>query len=231
MLTCSNVFVKYVNFTALSGINLEFKPGNIHVLFGPNGAGKTTLLKVLSGIMQPSSGSILYDQIDIYQNSLAFFKRLGFLSHDSALYNNLTARENLSFWASLYSIPDKIARIEELVEIVKLKEFGDRFVKQFSRGMKQRLAIAKSLLHKPDVLIWDEPFTGIDVMTTEIICSILTQMKQAGALIILSTHDMPSGYELADYLYIINKGRVISQLLKSSLPYDDFQCMFNQLQK
>lgn len=231
MLCCSNLYVKYGNFTALSNVNLEFKPGYIHILFGPNGAGKTTLLKVLSGVLMPTAGSILYNQTDMHHDSLHFFKRMGFLSHDISLYNNMTAIENLSFWASLYSIPEKDARIDELLRSVELKEFGDKFVKQFSRGMKQRLAIAKSLLHRPDVLIWDEPFTGIDIMTTEIICSILKCMQQEGSLIILTMHDLLSGYELGDYLYIINKGRVVSQLHKSSLSYKEFHAMFNQLQK
>lgn len=231
MLICSNLYVKYGNFTALSNVNLEFKPGYIHILFGPNGAGKTTLLKAMSGILAPTAGRILYDQIDIHQDPLHYFKKISFLSHDISLYNNLTAQENLSFWASLYSITEKNERIDELLQIVKLKEFDNKFVKQFSRGMKQRLAIAKSLLHKPDVLIWDEPFTGIDIMTTEIICSILTRMQKEGSLIILTMHDLLSGYELAGYLYIINRGRVVSQLDKSSLSYEEFHAMFNQLQK
>ena len=231
MLSCSNVYVKYGNFTALSNVNLEFKPGYIHILFGPNGAGKTTLLKAMSGILEPTSGRILYDQIDIHQDPLRYFKKISFLSHDISLYNNLTAHENLSFWASLYSIAEKNERIDELLQIVKLKEFDNKFVKQFSRGMKQRLAIAKSLLHNPDVLIWDEPFTGIDIMTTEIICGILGRMQKEGSLIILTMHDLLSGYELAGNLYIINRGRVVSQFDKSSLSYEEFHAMFNQLQK
>jgi heme exporter protein A len=229
MLSCSNISVKYGNFPALNNVSLEFQPACIHVLFGPNGAGKTTLLKVLSSILKPTAGNVYYNAIDINANTLDYLSKLGFLSHDLALYNNLTARENLSFWADLYSISNKNTVINELLETVKLKEFENRFVKQFSRGMKQRLAIAKSLLHKPIILIWDEPFAGIDIMTTQIICAVLAKMKQEGALIILSTHDIVSGYQLAEYIYIMNKGKMVTQIPRATLSFEEFSTMFSRL--
>lgn len=225
LLACKNIIVKYGLYTALNNISLEFNRGDVHVLFGPNGAGKTTFLKVLATNLKPNSGGILFKEKDAFGVLHEFRSVLGFLSHDLALYNNLTARENLRFWSELYEVRDNEIRIEEMLQLVGLKDSSERFVRQFSRGMKQRLAIARSMLHNPEVIVWDEPYTGIDIATTQIINQILYRMKKEGILIIFSTHDISAGYALADTVHVLNKGKIVVSRKKTSLSFDELQDM------
>lgn len=227
MLACYNILVKFNNFIALNNVSLELKRGYINILLGPNGAGKTTLLKVLASLLKPNSGRVLYGQKDIHELNQEFLYKLGFLSHDIALYNNLTAQENLLFWGKLYKIDQINQRIEEVLNSVKLEEYKNKFVKEYSRGMKQRLAIAKVLIHNPEIILWDEPFTGIDLTTTEVINKILINLKNKGRLILLSTHDLQSGYNLADNIFIINKGNIIYQNSKSLISFSELRNFFN----
>lgn len=227
MLACYNILVKFNNFIALNNVSIELKRGYINILLGPNGAGKTTLLKVLASLLKPNSGRVLYDQKDINKLNQEFLYKLGFLSHDIALYNNLTAQENLLFWGKLYKIDQINQRIEEVLNSVKLEEYKNKFVKEYSRGMKQRLAIAKVLIHNPEIILWDEPFTGIDLTTTEVINKILINLKNTGRLILLSTHDLQSGYNLADNIFIINKGNIIYQNSKSLTSFSELRNFFN----
>ncbi|OGF64974.1 MAG: heme ABC exporter, ATP-binding protein CcmA [Candidatus Fischerbacteria bacterium RBG_13_37_8] len=223
MLACKNIIVKYGIYTALNNISLEFNRGEVHVLFGPNGAGKTTFLKVISTSMKPHKGAIVFKGKDVFTLLYEFRCVLGFLSHDLSLYNNLTAQENLQFWSELYEVKDWELRIEEVLQLVGLKDSTDKFVRQFSRGMKQRLAIARSMLHFPEVILWDEPYTGIDITTTQIINQIMNRMKNEGALIIFSTHDVSAGYALADTIHVLDRGKIVASRKKSSLSYDELQ--------
>lgn len=217
--------VKYNKFKALNSISLDFYPARISVLFGPNGAGKTTLLKVVASIIKPNKGVILFNNQDIANIQDEYRGKIGFLSHELMIYNNLTAKENLSFWAIAYRKDKEEKEIDNLLHLVGLSDVGNKLVRHYSRGMKQRLALARSLLNEPDIIIWDEPFTGIDAMTTEIIINIIEKKKNDGNIIIVSTHDLTLGYQLSDYIYLLNKGMLVYCNEKKSITFDKFKEM------
>jgi len=146
--------------TALRGLDLKIEPGKSIVIFGPNGAGKTTLIKILSTIMNPSSGTVLIDGLDVKNNAEKVRRKIGVVSHNTFLYGNLTAFENLDFYRKLYDVPAE--RIIEVADMVDMKSRLNDRVSTLSRGMQQRFAIARALLHKPTVMLLDEPETGLD---------------------------------------------------------------------
>lgn len=223
MISCQKIIVKYNKFTALNNVSLEFYPSYISVLFGPNGAGKTTLLKVVASIIKPNKGVVLFNNQDIADIRDEYRSKIGYLSHELMIYNNLTAKENLSFWAIAYRKDKKEKEIDDLLHLVGLHDISNKLVKHYSKGMKQRLALARSLLNEPDIIIWDEPFTGIDAITTEIIINIIEKKKKEGNIIILSTHDLVNGYQLSDYVYLLNKGVLLYSNEKESIPFDKFK--------
>ncbi|HLB28407.1 MAG TPA: ABC transporter ATP-binding protein, partial [Dehalococcoidales bacterium] len=150
----------------LRGIDLQINPGESAVIFGPNGAGKTTLLKVLATIMNPSSGKVFIDGLDAKARAEEARRRIGIVTHHTFLYGNLTAYENLDFYGRLYDVPARQERIKELVEMVGMTARLHHRVATFSRGMQQRISIARSLLHRPSIMLLDEAETGLDRQAT-----------------------------------------------------------------
>ena len=197
------------NHLALRGIDLEVRQGEAVVIFGPNGAGKTTLIKVLATIMNPSSGKILIDGLGLKNNAEEIRRRIGVITHQTFLYSNLTAYENLEFYCRMYDVPRAKERICEIVAMVEMTSRLHDRVGTLSRGMQQRLSIARSLLHKPAILLLDEPETGLDQQAISILREAL-QTKGAGKrTIILTTHNLERGMELGDRLLILDRGRIV----------------------
>ena len=191
---------------ALRGIDLTVSQGESVVVFGPNGAGKTTLLKILATVMNPTSGSAAIDGFDIKKEADEVRRRIGVVSHHSFLYGSLTARENLEFYARLQDIPDPGGRAREVAALVNMTSRLHDRVATFSRGMQQRISIARALLHKPSVLLMDEPETGLDQHAISMLWSLLAE---GGQTILLTTHSLERGLELADRVIILNKGRIV----------------------
>jgi heme exporter protein A len=174
---------------ALTNVSFTCQPGEIVGLLGPNGAGKSTLLNVLATLLSPSKGSVTYG--DRATNDGADLRAsIGMLGHDLFLYPELTARENLTFFGQLYGLPDVPRAVAHSLEQAGLASRADDFVSGFSRGMRQRVALERALLHQPELILLDEPFTGLDQASTAALVARLRDRQQAGCLIVLATHDL-----------------------------------------
>jgi ABC-type multidrug transport system ATPase subunit len=195
---------------ALSRVSLECKTGEIVGLLGPNGAGKSTLLSIISTIAAPSSGDVLYGGRTAGQIGPPVRSRIGVLSHDLHLYSELTAIENLVFFGRLYGIHDAEKAAADALRRARLDERAGDLVSGFSRGMRQRLALERALLHSPRLLLLDEPFTGLDDASTMALIARLRELRSAGCLVLVATHDLDVGEALLDRAVILQDGRLIA---------------------
>jgi heme exporter protein A len=178
------------------------------VIFGPNGAGKTTLIKVLATIMNPSSGRVLLDGLSLKSSVEEIQRRIGVVSHQTFLYSNLTAYENLKFYSRMYDVPSSKERISEVVAMVGMtSRLYDR-VGTLSRGMQQRLSIARALLHRPAVMLLDEPETGLDQQATSLLWEALKAEGDGKRTIILTSHSLERGLEVCDQVAILARGKI-----------------------
>jgi len=201
----------------LSDVDLEVRSGETLGLFGPNGSGKTTLTYILATLLQPSEGVVKFDGDDWRTRPRGIRRQIGFLSHRAQLYGELTARENLEFYAGIYGVPHRRARARELLELVSLAPFEGEEVKVFSRGMTQRLSVAKALLHDPPVLLFDEPFEGLDASGREIVCDIMERERERGKAVFLVTHDLELAHRLATELVLLVDGTIARRYDTSSV--------------
>jgi len=197
------------NQLALKGVDLEVMQGESVVIFGPNGAGKTTLIKVLATIMNPSSGKVLIDGLNLKNDAENIRRRIGVVTHQTFLYSSLTGYENMKFYSRMYDVPETEARISEVAAMVEMTSRLHDRVGTLSRGMQQRLSIARSLLHKPAVMLLDEPETGLDQQAVSILREALQTEDEGKRTIILTTHNLERGLELGDRLLILDQGRVV----------------------
>ena len=202
-------------------MNLRVEPGESLVIFGPNGAGKTTLIRILSSLSRPSSGqTVLIGGLDLATHADGIRRYLGVVSHAPLLYDSLTATENLRFFAQLYGLKDPDAHIASMLERVGLTQRRNDLVRTFSRGMVQRLAIARALLHDPQVLLLDEPDTGLDPQAAEMLHGLLVALSRdaegpqrpdatsASRTIVTVTHSIERGLAIADRVVILAAGRI-----------------------
>lgn len=193
--------------TAVDGIDLHLRPGEVLALFGPNGAGKSTLLRLLAGALRPDAGTLRLDGVPLDTRSPDWLARVGVLSHRGFLYPHLTARENLRFYADLYGLPHPADRIAERLAAVGLEARADDRVRGFSRGMAQRLALARALLHDPEIVLLDEPWTGLDVHAAALLRGVLESLRDGRRIVLLVTHNLTEGLALADRIAIQVRGR------------------------
>src|SRR5512135_59523 len=163
---------------ALDNVTFDLPEGAFLSVFGPNGAGKTTLVKVLTTLTAPSSGTARVAGLDVVEGAVELRERIGLISHNPLLYPDLSAEENLEFFAQMYGVPDSEARVRELLESVELDHRRLDLVRDFSRGMLQRLSIARALLHRPQVLFLDEPYSGLDPHARDILDSLIAQIRE-----------------------------------------------------
>lgn len=202
---------------ALRRVDLEIEQGHTLVVFGPNGAGKTTLIKILATIMNPSSGTITIDGLDLKSHPEEIRRRIGIVTHQTFLYQNLSARENLEFYGRIYGVPHRKERIEEVVSLVGMTSRLHDRVGTLSRGMQQRLSIARALLHKPTTMLLDEPETGLDQEAIPLLWRTLPQDGSQRRTVILTTHNLERGLELCDRLAILDKGKVVYKGVRDDL--------------
>ena len=195
--------------TALDGVDLTVRRGEPLALFGVNGAGKTTLLRLLSGALKPTSGSLAIDGIDPRRAAAEFRGRIGLLSHHTLLYDDLSAAENLEFFAKLHGLPRPGDRARALLDDVGLADRADEPVRGFSRGMQQRVALARALLHDPSLLLLDEPASGLDARSSTRLRAALRDAASRGATWIIATHDVEEGLALCPRWIALYRGRVI----------------------
>jgi heme exporter protein A len=192
---------------ALAHVTMSCQAGELVGLFGPNGSGKSTLLRVLSTLMTPTRGTVAYGGRAARDLGEDLRHRIGVLGHDLFLYGDLTARENLEFFGRLYGLPDVGARVEAALVTARLTDRGDDRVATFSRGMRQRLALERAVLHGPRLVLLDEPFTGLDDASSVALAGRLTAIREAGAIVILATHDFDSVEGLLDRAWYLRDGR------------------------
>jgi heme exporter protein A len=187
--------------SVLRHIHFQLFPGELLLLIGPNGAGKSTLLKCLAGLL-PHGG-----KKEIFGNSLKhnydLRKKIGYLGHESFLYLKFSARENIAFYSDLYG---SAVDIESILQEYQLADFGEQLVETFSRGMKQKLSLARALLHNPQLVFLDEPFTGLDQAASSLLHQKIMKLKSTAA-VVLATHELEQGFELCDQLLILKGGR------------------------
>jgi heme ABC exporter ATP-binding subunit CcmA len=195
---------------ALTRVSLTCRAGEIVGLLGPNGAGKSTLLSILATLAAPSSGEVRYGTATAREAGPSIRARLGCLGHDLYLYPELTARENLTFFANLYRIPDPQPHVVRALTVAGLTERADDLVGGFSRGMRQRLALERALLHGPRLVLLDEPFTGLDDGSVEALVGRLRTLRAEGAIVVLTTHDLDVIDGLVDRELILRDGRLVA---------------------
>lgn len=198
----------YGRLFALHRVSAEFPAGSISALVGDNGSGKTTLLSLLATLDEPTDGSIAYDDASWADFSDHYRQHVGWIAHESLVYEELTGRENLTFFGEMYGVDDLETEVDEWLERVGLAEDADRRVDEYSRGMRQRLTIARALLHDPDLMLFDEPMTGLDRRGRVAIAEVLEEMRDRQKIIILASHDLHSIEQLADRLVILRRGKV-----------------------
>jgi sodium transport system ATP-binding protein len=196
---------------AVDGIDLRCEPGQIYALLGANGAGKTTALRMLATLLKPSSGSAMVADSDVVKEPEKVRARIGFLAAGTALYGRLTARETVEYFGRLHGVDEALlqARLREMFATLGMDEFADRRCDKLSTGMKQKVSIARTLIHDPPVMIFDEPTGGLDVMTARTIMQFIRDCRQKGKTVIVSTHVMSEVEKLGDRVGIINGGRLL----------------------
>ncbi len=192
----------------LKGIELALHPGEGLLLLGPNGAGKSTLLRILAGLQKPSGGEVKLGGHRLRPEDPADRKRLGFVSHESLLYHGLSGRENLEFTAELFALPDAAKRIDEALARVGMEWVPNRAVRTYSRGMLQRLTLARALLHRPALLLLDEPMTGLDPAGRKQLETLLVELRESGCAILMTTHELAYVRPIATRIAFLKNGRV-----------------------
>ncbi len=218
-LQVEGVWKYYGDFPALSDISLPVIPGSSVALLGRNGAGKTTLLRILAGLSRPTRGDVA-----IFGHSVrdqATRRQIGVLGHGISVYDELSAFENLRLFASLYGMPEPKKTAMEWLERVGLARVKDGLVREFSRGMRQRLAVGRAFLHNPQILLFDEPFTALDDRAIAVLQGLLDQARQEGRTIIMSTHQLKEAFELASHVALINRGKLVYTGARTQEMLDD----------
>ena len=205
-LEIADVWKYYGDFPALREVALTIEPGSTLALLGRNGAGKTTLLRIIAGLSRPSRGSIKIQGADAREQSTR--QRIGVLGHGIALYEELSAIENLTLFGRLYGLPDARKRADEMLERVGLARVREGLAREFSRGMRQRLAVGRAFLHDPEVLLLDEPFTSLDDRAIAVLQSMIKEMRDRGRTIVMSTHQLREALELASHVALLQRGQI-----------------------
>ena len=200
---------RYGPLRALDGVDLRLEQGEFLTVFGPNGAGKTTLLKILAGLVRPTSGSVMLFGLNPREEPDLVKRRLGLIAHTGLLYAGLTARDNLRFYARMYDLEEADKRADALLVEVGLDERADHLVRGFSRGMQQRLSIARALIHDPEIVLLDEPYTGLDQHASRMLRGILEHVRGRGRSVVMVTHHLEEGLEVSSRIAIMSKGRLV----------------------
>ena len=197
------------NNLALGGIDLEVETGKTLAVFGPNGAGKTTLIKILATIMQPSAGEVSIGGLKLKDDAEAIRSRIGIVSHQTFLYGNLTAYENLLFYCRMYGVSNQAERIRQVVAMVGMEARLHDRTGTLSRGMQQRFSIARALLHQPDIVLLDEPETGLDQQAISLLWQTLKEDGDSKRTVIFTSHSLERGLNVCDDVIILNRGKIV----------------------
>lgn len=222
MITVKKLVKRFGLKTVLRGVDFDVQPGEFVALLGPNGAGKTTFLRILASLSRPSLGEVSVAGYRLPNEAAAVRARLGVVSHLPLLYGDLSAEENLRFYGRMYGIVDLESRITEVLEMVGLDNRRRDLVRTFSRGMQQRLAIGRAVLHDPDVMLFDEPYTGLDQDASSMLDDVLKTVAAQGRTVVMTSHDLARAEDLATRFDILSRGVITAtathkQLKKTNL--------------
>lgn len=211
---------------AVNDVSFTLGAGQLMTVFGPNGAGKTTLLRILAGGLKPSRGEVELRGRRLQTGDPDWFRSVGVLSHQSFLYGHLTAEENLRFFGQLFGLTDLSTRVPERLKMVGLSDRAQSPTRTLSRGLRQRLALARSLLHDPEFVLLDEPYTGLDAHAAAVLRQVLASLKDGHRTVILVTHNLSQGLELADRVAILVRGRLVFLKDRSEVDAGTFESSY-----
>lgn len=212
---------------AVRSIEFSLGRGSCLALFGPNGAGKTTLLRLLAGLLRPNAGHVRIGGVDVRAGTAAR-ARVGLISHQSMLYAPLTARENVEFFASLYGLPDPPRAALNALDTMGVVDRADVGVRTLSRGLQQRVSIARAMVHAPQVVLLDEPYTGLDEAGAAALTDALHLLKREGAALILVTHHLGEGLALATHTAIMRDGQFVELAERGDIALDTYRDVYRQ---
>jgi heme exporter protein A len=227
MVHLKGVIKHFGTITALRGIDLELKRGCCLGIFGPNGAGKTTLLRILATLARPSAGTVRIAGYDAVKEGEKVRPLLGVLSHRTFLYGHMTAYENLQFYGRMFGLKKRAERITEVLQAVDLVTYAHQLVRTYSRGMQQRLAIARAILHYPKLLLLDEPYTGLDKHAVNRLHDLIAHLHAESCTIIMSTHDLHRGLDLCDEIAIQRRGKIVYRGLSLGTDVQEFEQLYS----
>ena len=212
MIRITSLSKRYGSFTAVDGLSLDIPPGTLFGFLGPNGAGKTTTLRMIAGILRPTSGSVEIAGEDIHRDPIAAKARLGYIPDRPFVYDKLTGAEFLRFTAALYGQDGAVVerRIEELLELFELTSWKDELTESYSHGMRQKLIISSALVHKPEVIVVDEPMIGLDPKSGRLLKDLFRAFVERGGTVLMSTHTLEIAEGMCDRIAIIRNGMLIA---------------------
>ncbi len=219
---------RYGRLVALDRVALTVAPGEAIALFGPNGAGKSTLLRILGTLLRPTAGELALFGASSPSSRREARRRIGFLGHASFLYPDLTPTENLTFYARMYGVAEPRRRVAELIERLGIHGWAHRPLRTLSRGLEQRCAVARVLLHEPELILLDEPFTGLDTAGVALLLDALRNAVDRGAALLLSTHDVEIGLSAASRTVILRRGRKLRDEPFAAASRPAFQAAYDE---
>jgi heme exporter protein A len=214
--------------TVLRGVDFHVQPGEFVALLGPNGAGKTTFLRILASLSRPNLGSVKVAGYSLPTQAAKVRAQLGVVSHLPLLYPDLTAEENLQFYARMYGLADHQLRITEVLEMVGLESRRRDLVRTFSRGMQQRLAIGRAIIHDPEVVLFDEPYTGLDQDASEMLDAVLRSVAAQGRTVVMTSHDLARSEDLATRFDILSRGVIAASATQAALKNSNLLAFYKQ---
>jgi heme exporter protein A len=228
MITVRKLVKRFGPKVVLRGLDFDVEPGEFVALLGPNGAGKTTFLRILASLSRPVMGTVKIAGYQLPQQAAVVRQRLGVVSHLPLLYGDLTAEENLRFYGRMYNIPEMDNRIREVLDLVGLRSRQRDLVRTFSRGMQQRLAIGRAVLHDPDVMLFDEPHTGLDQDACEMLDTVLKDVAARGRTVVMTSHDLARTADLASRFDVLSKGKIVASARRDEMERDQILTFYRQ---
>ena len=228
MITVKKLVKRFGLKTVLRGVDFEVQPGEFVALLGPNGAGKTTFLRILASLSRPTLGEVNIAGYQLPNQASQVRARLGVVSHLPLLYGDLTAEENLRFYGRMYGLTDLEQRISEVLKMVGLEARRRDLVRTFSRGMQQRLAIGRAVLHDPDVVLFDEPYTGLDQDASSMLDEVLKTVAAKGRTVVMTSHDLARAEDLATRFDILSRGVISASASQKELRKTNLLSFYKQ---
>lgn len=229
MIKIRDLVKRFGSLAALRGIDLDVSTGESVAIVGPNGAGKTTLFRILATLDKPTAGTVRIAGFDLANGAVGIRRQIGFLSHQPLVYEHLSADENLRFYGRMYDVADLEYKIADVLEHVGLAGRRRDLVRTYSRGMKQRLAIARVLLHDPSILLLDEPYTGLDQQAEEMLDTLLHSQGWGSRTVLLSTHNLGQALWLSSRIVVLHRGRILYQTEGNDWDADQFRQIYREL--